>query len=312
MAKKSPYMPLWIDSWKGSGTVAGMTMAERGLYLELLMLQWRDGALPASDKACWKMVGAEEDEWKTLWPAVEGCFPKGDDGLRRNPRLAEHLAERTAYLEAQSARGRKGGLAKAKQALQQTPSKRLANALASYSYSYSQPEGHTQMDSSSPGVTRRAARPRKNSKKTQNSAPPGRPPSDPSGVSGAVLRKKPGPKPLTPKQNAARGIFTAGWQALWAEYRLGDDYKLVAKDRVLIRRILGLASWEPQEALRRAQRLLGSSDPWTARNANLGLLESRWNVLAVDVAPAAPSKAKRAADLQSDLDWLDEQNHHGP
>lgn len=113
---------------------------------------------------------------------------------------------------------------------------------------------------------------------------------------GSVAPAKKGPRKLTPDEEAARREFTDGWLALWSEYRLGSEYRLAAKDRAAIRKVLGLASWDAQEALRRAERLLGSEDSWIAQNASLGLLESRWNSMAVEVR-------KRSSD--DDLsDWV--------
>jgi len=42
------WFPLIVADWLGSSAVQRMTMAERGIYLTLLMYQWQWGDLPAS------------------------------------------------------------------------------------------------------------------------------------------------------------------------------------------------------------------------------------------------------------------------
>jgi uncharacterized protein YdaU (DUF1376 family) len=67
----------------------GWCVTARGIYRELLDCQWEIGGLPVDPVALQRLIGATNSEWKA-WPLVESKFPKGDDGLRRNPTLERH------------------------------------------------------------------------------------------------------------------------------------------------------------------------------------------------------------------------------
>ena len=97
------FLPLYVRDFIAA--TLGWTAAERGHYLTLLMVQWDRGGLPGDLESLERLSGGVG----ACWALLEGKFPLGDDGLRRNRRLEEH---RTKALEARKKRaeaGRKGG-----------------------------------------------------------------------------------------------------------------------------------------------------------------------------------------------------------
>lgn len=108
---KLPYYPRFVQDWASSPKVRAMrTFAERGLYCELLDLQWQEGSLPAEPAACRDALGiGSAREFAAAWPRVEPCFPVGDDGRRRNGKLEEVRVKVLGHAE----NGRSGGRASA-------------------------------------------------------------------------------------------------------------------------------------------------------------------------------------------------------
>ena len=86
--KSLPYFPFYPGEWLRSPTVLGMSLLEQGAYLRLLCVQWEDGyidpedvplILGLDDAAVIEMLSRRP--WKR-------AFPRGEDGMLRNPRLA--------------------------------------------------------------------------------------------------------------------------------------------------------------------------------------------------------------------------------
>jgi len=81
----------WFPSSFMSST-RGWPLTAKGIYRELLDVQWEQGGLPADAADLRELVGATPQEWRH-WPRVESKFPLGADGLRRNARLEAHRAK---------------------------------------------------------------------------------------------------------------------------------------------------------------------------------------------------------------------------
>lgn len=109
-----PWMPLYIGDYRGD--TAHLSAAEHGAYLLLIMHYWQHGGLPNDDRSLARIAaGMSSDEWAAMKPRLEEFF---DDGWKHSRIDAEiEKAQRLAE------NGRKGGMAKAKQASKQTPSK---------------------------------------------------------------------------------------------------------------------------------------------------------------------------------------------
>ncbi len=118
--QKSPWFPFYGDDFIG-GTVA-MTMAERGLYITLLAIQWGQGYVEQDDfdRLGSAIVSPSGNPGKVL-----AKFAKGEDGLLRNERLEEIRRERDSFRSAKSASGRAGAAKK-----WQTDGKPMASGMA--------------------------------------------------------------------------------------------------------------------------------------------------------------------------------------
>lgn len=88
--KSFPMLP-WYPANFMSAT-RGWSVTARGIYRELLDCQWeKPEGLPADPAALRQLICATVAEWKS-WPVVEGKFPIGADGVRRNATLERHRA----------------------------------------------------------------------------------------------------------------------------------------------------------------------------------------------------------------------------
>jgi uncharacterized protein YdaU (DUF1376 family) len=83
--KDLPSFNLYTSNWL-AGTMA-MTYEEKGLYIDLLAIQWESGHLPPDDRLRRLRVK------KSVLRDILERFPIGEDGLRRNPRLEEERAK---------------------------------------------------------------------------------------------------------------------------------------------------------------------------------------------------------------------------
>jgi uncharacterized protein YdaU (DUF1376 family) len=84
-----PMLPWYPSSFMSS--TRGWSVTARGVYRELLDVQWEMGALPSEAETLQRIIVATNAEWKS-WRLIEGKFPIGTDGLRRNPRLEKEHA----------------------------------------------------------------------------------------------------------------------------------------------------------------------------------------------------------------------------
>lgn len=86
--KSLPYFPFYPGEWLRSPTVLGMSLQEQGAYLRLLCVQWEDGYVDPEDVAL--VLGLDDSaviEMLSRRP-WKRAFPRCEDGMLRNPRLA--------------------------------------------------------------------------------------------------------------------------------------------------------------------------------------------------------------------------------
>jgi uncharacterized protein YdaU (DUF1376 family) len=107
---KVAYLPLYVRDWRSDPKVALLSWTERALYLDLLMLSWELGPLPADLPAILRAIGWDLDP-------TEGCAVVGRVLARfwkkakagwTNPRLELERERTEAMLDARSERGRRG------------------------------------------------------------------------------------------------------------------------------------------------------------------------------------------------------------
>lgn len=78
--EKLPFLPLWTTDWLGS--TRDLTLAERGILIDLLALSWQIGALPDDPTRLARMCGVTAKVFAKVWPAVSARFDRAPDGLR--------------------------------------------------------------------------------------------------------------------------------------------------------------------------------------------------------------------------------------
>lgn len=100
-------MPIHINDWVASETVALLGLAGEAIYLRLLMHQWKneDDGLPSDPEQLRRLTGASPKEWRPTWELIEKHLPIGEDGRRRN-RRTEH--ERRFALDRRAKRSAAG------------------------------------------------------------------------------------------------------------------------------------------------------------------------------------------------------------
>ena len=76
-----PYIPLFVADYLADA--GHLTMAEHGVYLNLIMVYWqRGGALPADDDRLARLIRATPDEWAACKEAVSKFFIAGKSEWR--------------------------------------------------------------------------------------------------------------------------------------------------------------------------------------------------------------------------------------
>jgi hypothetical protein len=91
-----------------SSKVRRMSITARGVYRELLDLQWEDGGVPLTDPEARAIINATIKEWEQFSPYFSECFPNG-----KNSKLAEQrdaaIAARNKQIESGKAGGKLAG-----------------------------------------------------------------------------------------------------------------------------------------------------------------------------------------------------------
>lgn len=88
--KSLPWFPFFPADWRGSPNVQQMTAAERGVYIDLLAIQWEHGDIPSDPALFEKVYGIDRTvyanfvlKYDQLWTGVPG-----KTGRLWNPKLA--------------------------------------------------------------------------------------------------------------------------------------------------------------------------------------------------------------------------------
>lgn len=109
MPSPLPYMQLWVKDWLASSGTRRLSLAGRGLYIDLALFQWEDGFIVDDVEELAAMVGVSEEEFSRVWPKVEKQFPVVAPGKRANERIATDREEAMAKVAKLKENGSKGG-----------------------------------------------------------------------------------------------------------------------------------------------------------------------------------------------------------
>ena len=248
-----PKFPVFVQDWLSSLRVRSMTLEERGAFLELLLLQWQEGALPGSPEALMRIAGIHGSP--ADHPLVVEAFPECTDGLRRNPKCAGVRAEADAWCEEQA--------------------RKSALGVAARRQPGGQPGGQP---AGNPAVNPRSTPPTPTPTPKKNKT---RSPTVSSSAPG-----EPAPPPPAKTRKLATGPEADcrdHWDREWFRTRLGQEWVWNGRDASAVAKILNQPGVTSDEVCRRMTRLLESPDTWDAKNARPSLLEDRWNQFAVVV-----------------------------
>lgn len=104
---KPPAFQFYTRDWLASSKTRRMTLAERGLYVEMLAWQFEDGYVPDDPEEVASMVAATTADVEAAWPRVRALFEPRDEGLV-NRRLERARKDWKAFHKERSESGRKG------------------------------------------------------------------------------------------------------------------------------------------------------------------------------------------------------------
>lgn len=98
------YYKWYPRDFMSSKTVRRMSVTAKGVFRELLDLQWEDGSVPTDSDEARETIGATVEEWASFAKFFDVCFPNGV-----NQQLAEQREQSMSAIERQREAGRKGG-----------------------------------------------------------------------------------------------------------------------------------------------------------------------------------------------------------
>jgi len=87
-----------------SSIVRRMSVTAKGVYRELLDLQWEDSGVPLTEDDAKAIIHATDEEWAQFSPYFLSCFPGG-----KNPILDEQREKSVNAIKKQSESGKLGG-----------------------------------------------------------------------------------------------------------------------------------------------------------------------------------------------------------
>lgn len=131
---RSPWFTFYADDWKG-GT-AGMTLAAKGAYIDLLAYQFHHGPIPDDPRTICRILGCFPDEWEPISSEVLGKFERVENGWE-NARMRHEIEVR----ETRSKNGKKGGRPPSPEKL--TESKTKANGKLNGKLNHNQTQSPT-------------------------------------------------------------------------------------------------------------------------------------------------------------------------
>jgi uncharacterized protein YdaU (DUF1376 family) len=79
-----PMMPFFVRDFIAA--TRGMTLEQRGAYVDLLFFQWDLGELPSDPVELSRMLGASVEQFTSIWPVIASKF-KESNGTLKNLRV---------------------------------------------------------------------------------------------------------------------------------------------------------------------------------------------------------------------------------
>lgn len=267
--------PWYAPDWLSDPMVRSLSIAQKGLYRELLDLAWMNGGSISPSPALARAAGVTSEEWAELWPAVAPFWHEVKGGRLRNSKLDLVVKGQTEFYAEQARKAKLGAEARwgnARGHLPGMPEPCPSDALPSPS------------PSPIPTPTR----------------------TSPIGEVSASSRRS----AAQLKRTDSSAKILQAWSACFQESTGRPYVHQGGKDGKSIQRVLKLAegSGEGLEGVaRRVERLLlDPPDQWYADNPSLQILASRWNELGAGIRIA---KTKEDRQRQQSKQLLREGNH---
>jgi len=117
--KTTPLLPFDVDAFLGSAKVGMMGGPEIGVYVLLLLLDWKENGFDFAGeldrKRLAKFCRIDPRIFDRMWKTVGGCFEQRDDGRYHNARIDLERLRRAELVAKSSAGGKKTAQAKVKQ-----------------------------------------------------------------------------------------------------------------------------------------------------------------------------------------------------
>lgn len=107
---KAPAFQFYASDFLSDLNVQIMTMAQRGIYITLLAMEWIEGSLPA-DTQTLKVLCGHHPSFEEDWNAIKHCFYE-ENGRIYNSRLESERSNMISYRERMSNNGKKGAKAR--------------------------------------------------------------------------------------------------------------------------------------------------------------------------------------------------------
>lgn len=105
--KELQWFPAYPEKWLLSKSVRLMTFEQRGAYMELLMMEWRDGSISADTEELAILLNLSQDQFEAIWKRVGPMFTPAGPGLLQNEWLEEIRAEQAAKHEKASLKAKR-------------------------------------------------------------------------------------------------------------------------------------------------------------------------------------------------------------
>lgn len=107
--------PWYMSDWQSSETRLRLTMAERGLYRELLdwLYSSAEGSLPDDERMVARIAGCDLRSLRYIWPAVRAALVMGPDGRLHHHKVDQIRQRIDSWHEQRREAGAAGGRVRA-------------------------------------------------------------------------------------------------------------------------------------------------------------------------------------------------------
>lgn len=97
-----PWFPFFVDDWLGSPSLAEMSMEEKGFYIEMMALSWKQiprGSLPTSERSLGRLLGVDPRRVRRVLAGPIGLVWPDIDGRLVNKRMTQEAKKQAIRSE---------------------------------------------------------------------------------------------------------------------------------------------------------------------------------------------------------------------